>query len=65
MNECFNNTPARKSHQIYRMFQVSIRKVTGRKEMFYLTMHSTHFIYGYMASDHLVIQRHITVLKMC
>ena len=23
----------------------------GRKEMFYLTMHSTHFIYGYMASD--------------
>ena len=25
--------------------------VTGRKEMFYLTMHATHFIYGYMASD--------------
>ena len=23
----------------------------GRKEMFYLTTHSTHFIYGYMASD--------------
>ena len=23
----------------------------GRKEMFYLTMHSTHFLYGYMASD--------------
>ena len=23
----------------------------GRKEMFYLTMYSTHFIYGYMASD--------------
>ena len=22
-----------------------------RKEMFYLTTHSTHFIYGYMASD--------------
>ena len=22
-----------------------------RKEMFYVTMHSTHFIYGYMASD--------------
>ena len=20
----------------------------GKKEMFYLTMHSTHFIYGYM-----------------
>ena len=24
---------------------------TGRKEMFYLTTPSTHFIYGYMASD--------------
>ena len=23
----------------------------GRKEMFYLTTHSTHFIYGYTASD--------------
>ena len=23
----------------------------GRKEMLYLTTHSTHFIYGYMASD--------------
>ena len=23
----------------------------GTKEMFYLTTHSTHFIYGYMASD--------------
>ena len=23
----------------------------GRKEKFYLTTHSTHFIYGYMASD--------------
>ena len=23
---------------------------TGRMEMFYLTTHSTHFIYGYMAS---------------
>ena len=22
-----------------------------RKEMFYFTTHSTHFIYGYMASD--------------
>ena len=23
----------------------------GRKEMFYFTTHSTHFMYGYMASD--------------
>ena len=28
-----------------------IRTMEGRKEMFYLTTHSTHFIYGYMASD--------------
>ena len=26
-------------------------RALGRKEMFYLTTHSTHFIYGYMASD--------------
>ena len=30
--------------------------VVGRKEMFYLTRHSTHFIYGYMASDIWTIQ---------
>ena len=24
---------------------------SSKREMFYLTMHSTHFIYGYMASD--------------
>ena len=27
------------------------RTKEGRKEMFYLTTHSTHFTYGYMASD--------------
>ena len=27
------------------------RKEGGRKEMFYLTMHSTHFIYGYKVSE--------------
>ena len=26
-------------------------QIEGRKEMFYIMMHSTHFIYGYMASD--------------
>ena len=26
-------------------------QMEGRKEMFYLTTHSTYFIYGYMASD--------------
>ena len=28
-----------------------VRSRCGRKEMFCLTTHSTHFIYGYMASD--------------
>ena len=28
-----------------------IEREEGRKEMFYLMTHSTHFIYGYMASD--------------
>ena len=29
----------------------TLQRVLGRKEMFYLTTQSTHFIYGYMASD--------------
>ena len=33
------------------------RRVEGRKEMFYLTMHSTHFIYRYMVKDHYDIER--------
>ena len=33
---------------VYNSFNAA---VTRRKEMFYLTTHSTHFIYGYMASD--------------
>ena len=28
----------------------------GRKEMFYLTTHSTHFIYGYMADTILIVR---------
>ena len=33
----------------------------GRKEIFYLTTHSTHFIYGYMASarDKMVDSKYI------
>ena len=30
---------------------VCFKMKEGRKEIFYLTTHSTHFIYGYMASD--------------
>ena len=32
-------------------FHYHITGKEGTKEMFYLTTHSTHFIYGYMASD--------------
>ena len=32
-------------------FYVAIHYMEGRKEMFYLMLHSTHFIYGYMALD--------------
>ena len=35
----------------YFVIQLLQNNIKGRKEMFYLTMHSTHFIYGYMTSD--------------
>ena len=38
----FNDTPARKTDRL---------RLTREREMFYLTTHSTHFIYGYIASD--------------
>ena len=37
-------------------------KKEGRKELFYLTTHSTHFIYGYMASD--IWLRTIVIVRM-
>ena len=36
---------------VLRFHTFHYRIMEGRKEMFYLTTHSTHFIYGYMASD--------------
>ena len=30
----------------------------GRKEMFYLTTHSSHFIYGYMALYIIIVKDH-------
>ena len=33
------------------LFVFACLLIQGRKEMFYLTTHSTHFIYDYMASD--------------
>ena len=38
--------------------QINSRANEGRKEMFYLTTHSTHFIYGYMASDIIMLKYH-------
>ena len=34
----------------FRIFNVHVQE-GRRKEIIYLTTHSTHFIYGYMASD--------------
>ena len=31
--------------------RITVHKVGKKEEVFYLTTHSTHFIYGYMASD--------------
>ena len=39
------------SFQITNSRRLALIRKKGRKEMFYLTTHSTHFIYGYMASD--------------
>ena len=46
--------PFRTMIKLYGYMKENKRSTTGkegRKEMFYLTTHSTHFIYGYMASD--------------
>ena len=39
------------NNKLRNLFSLSFQNYEGRKEMFYLTTHSTHFIYGYMASD--------------
>ena len=45
------NDPPPQCEHCQCILTVSHILVEGRKEMFYLTTHSTHFIYGYMASD--------------
>ena len=35
-----------------------VHRINGKKEMFYLTTYSTHFIYGYMASDIIMVKDH-------
>ena len=57
-NGLFNDTLNTFYLRIYGIRPLRQRKMKpaavteGRKEMFYLTMVSTHFIYGYMASGH-------------
>ena len=41
----------KKENKKKKMKKKKKEKKEGRKEMFYLTTHSTHFIFGYMASD--------------
>ena len=43
----FNET---RQYNIHISIKLSFSSKEGRNEMFYLTTHSTHFIYGYMAS---------------
>ena len=47
------STTRNKTHQYNTSVQHSTHSdfKTREREMFYLTTHSTHFIYGYMASD--------------
>ena len=37
--------------------QSKLLKAKREREMSYFTMHSTHFIYGYMASDILIVRK--------
>ena len=51
---CINVSYFPKSKLVYLVKTNKVKKghcLVGRKEMFYLTTRSTHFIYGYMASD--------------
>ena len=54
ISQLLTNRPTKHDVTIQRLYLTSIRTCVfqeGRKEMFYLTTHSTHFIYNYMASD--------------
>ena len=43
---------------IYNYIHINYSSCKGRKEMFYLKTHSTHFIYGYMVSGKGMIKDH-------
>ena len=47
-----DNNKQRIKHKIgMKLVMFKSKYLLERKEMFYLMTHSTHFIYGYMASD--------------
>ena len=53
-NVLFNDAHNTFYLQLYGVGHIDLLEQMGRlgeREMFYLTMHSTHFIYSYMASD--------------
>ena len=45
------SVPAPTQIRLLKAQWVGVRPLEREREMFYLTTHSTHFIYGYMASD--------------
>ena len=49
----FHKRPLMTKHLVVQLLSRNVVNVLrmGEREIFYLTMHSTHFIYGYMASD--------------
>ena len=51
MNEWMNECLTTPQHEKQIGYWVSEKGKCWRKEMFYLTMHSTHFIYGYIRVD--------------
>ena len=48
---CTVSQDAMPTQAFYGTGKTSVYDQEGRKEVFYLTTHSTHFIYGYMVSD--------------
>ena len=53
IRSCSTSTSSRSGTSCYKtdMVMYLTRIMWSEREMFYLIMHSTHFIYGYMASD--------------
>ena len=50
-SKAFLYAPSHRQDSTYHGLSLVYVLLQGRKDMFYLTRHSTHFIYGYMASN--------------